>query len=155
MSPIDLSKRDANDLAGYVRQLREERELSLSEVATRAGLKDKYAIWKLENGDSGIRPSTLRSIGIDGLNLKQDSRQYLRLVALWMEHRGMTEGMDIANAIDEMRRSSKLQHAKVMQEIDTIYSSMKKEDRETLMAGLRHVDARQAMLAVARSLVKK
>lgn len=128
--------------------------MSLDEVARRAGLKDKYAIWKLENGDSGIRPSSLRAIGLDGLGLKQDSRQYLKLVALWMEHRGLTEGMDVVKSIDEMRRIKRLHNAKVMKEIDTIYTALPLEDREILLKGLRGQRSRDAMLAVARSLLK-
>ena len=74
-------------LATEFQRLRSLQDLSLAELAERAGLR-QASPWKIENGKT-VKGKTLHDLVIKGLGYSTDSKEYQRIVALWAESHGL------------------------------------------------------------------
>lgn len=139
-----------NSLANYFRSLREAQDLSLEAIAKRAGV-NRTTIWKIENGKP-IRPMTMREIATRGLLLKESSKEYADLVALWVVSRGLSDEPQPAIA-KTLIRTTKAQSKALTKNAETIATAiqgMRIVDQKAIIKALSDKDAQPALIALAR-----
>jgi transcriptional regulator with XRE-family HTH domain len=120
------------------RSLRQERGLSMSDVARNCGIH-KTAIQKIESGVQLPKGKTLRLMCLRGLGLKDKSDEWNRLNAAWLTDRTQSE-----SAPNELAGRLALTYLRNNEEAERFFADISKLDSETF---------RQLAKAVKRPLV--
>lgn len=138
-----------NQLAEYFFELRSHREYSLEDIASRAGCH-KTLVWKVENSKS-VNADSLKNIALSGLGLSTDSKEYRKLVSLWVVAQGL---MDVPPAVHtEIGRVAKSKNRtiqKIIAKLIPALDRMSKFEAESLVQALADDESRGAVLALSQ-----
>ena len=137
-------------LADYFGRLRKAKKLSLSQVASNAGV-DKTNPWKIEQARS-VSADMLRRVCVDGLGLSEDSREYAEIVALWVWELGLSQSPqpEIGKTLAKLGTASARRIDASARKIAVAIKDMPASDRDALCLAMEDPDSRAALIALSR-----